>query len=263
MQTAPQERSAFDNDTWWDPDGFLYGLHTLLGPLRDPYVVSTLRSAGVVRNARVLDLGSGGGFLAASLSDAGYQVIGVDPEMAALGEATSNVAASFVLAAGEELPFAEGSFDSVVCSEVLEHVQDSAAVIAEVSRVLRPGGVFVFTLPNRTLLSKLVLVDLAQRFRAIRVLPQDLHDWDRFIGSRDLRHLARRHGLAVLQVRGISIRIRDVPAGVRAMVDLRRGRISYADAGLKVRLRLSRSLGVAYVGYALKTQPRRSTAHHG
>ena len=254
MQTAPSQRSAFDGDSWWNPDGFLHGLHALLEPLRGPYVVRTLGSAGAVRGSRVLDVGSGGGFLAATLSDAGYDVIGVDPEISAVRDAAAHVTASFALAVGENLPFADGSFESVVCSEVLEHVEDPDAVIAEIGRVLRPGGVFVFSLPNRTLLSKLVLIDIAQRNRVTRVLPPDLHDWNRFIGSRDLRDLARRHGLVVQHVQGVSIRVRDVPSAARAMVDLRRNRISYADAGSRVRLCLSRSRAVAYVGYALKIQ---------
>jgi 2-polyprenyl-6-hydroxyphenyl methylase/3-demethylubiquinone-9 3-methyltransferase len=252
MSAIPSQQSAFDDLGCWDPDGFLFGLQTLLGPLRGPYVLSTLENAGAVQGSRVLEIGSGGGFLAATLFDAGYEVIGIDPAVAAVHEAVKHVDAPFLLAVGEKLPFGDGSFDAVVCSEVLEHVQDPAAVIAEVSRVLRPGGVFVFSLPNRTLLSRLVLIDFAQRIRASRILPHDLHDWSRFIGSRDLSGLARHHGLTIQQLRGVSIRARDVPAAVRAMVDLRRGRISYGDAGSRVRLHLSRLRAVAYTGYALK-----------
>jgi 2-polyprenyl-6-hydroxyphenyl methylase/3-demethylubiquinone-9 3-methyltransferase len=254
MQTAPSQQSVFDDDTWWHPDGFLFGLNTLLEPLRGSYVVATLRNAGANSGSRVLDIGSGGGFLAARLADAGYEVTGIDPSMAAVRGAAAHVHASFARAVGEKLPFADGSFDSVVCSEVLEHVEDPGGVIAEASRVLRPGGVFVFSLPNRTLLSKLVLIDIAQHNRFTRVLPKDLHDWNRFIGSRDLCGLARRHGLEVQDIQGVSIRTRDVPGALRALLELRRKRISYGSAGSRVQLRLSRSRAVAYVGYALKIQ---------
>jgi 2-polyprenyl-6-hydroxyphenyl methylase/3-demethylubiquinone-9 3-methyltransferase len=254
MQTAPSQRSVFDDDTWWHPDGFLFGLNTLLEPLRGSYVVATLRNAGAISGSRVLDVGSGGGFLAATLADAEYEVVGVDPAIPAVRDAADHVTASFAIAVGESLPFADGSFDSVVCSEVLEHVEDPDAVIAEASRVLRPGGVFVFSLPNRTLLSRLVLIDIAQHNRFTRVLPKHLHDWNRFIGSRDLCGLARHHGLAVQEIRGVSIRARDMPGALRAMADLRFKRVSYGSAGSRVQLRLSRSRAVAYVGYALKIQ---------
>jgi len=254
MHTVPSQKSAFDSDTWWDPNGFLHGLHTLLEPLRGRYVLATLASTGVEHGSRALDIGSGGGFLAATLSDAGYEVVGIDPEASAVRDAALHVAGSFALALGERLPFADCTFDAVVCSEVLEHVEDPDAVIAEASRVLRPGGVFVFSLPNRTLLSRLVLIDIAQRNRITRVLPQDLHDWRCFIGSRDLRRLARRHDLRVQHVQGVSIRVFDIPAAVRALVQLRRKQINYAEAGSRVQLCLSRFQAVAYVGYALKLQ---------
>jgi 2-polyprenyl-6-hydroxyphenyl methylase/3-demethylubiquinone-9 3-methyltransferase len=252
MQTIPLPTTAFDSNTWWDPDGFLHGLHTLLDPFRAPYVISVLRNVGAVEGSRVLDIGSGGGFLTKELSDAGYEVTGIDPEMSAVSEAAEHVTASFVVAVGEKLPFADDSFDSVVCSEVLEHVEDPGAVLAEASRVLRPGGVFVVSLPNRTLLSRLVLIDIAQRNRFTRVLPHDLHDWNRFIGPKDLDALARRRGLELQDVQGVSIRVRDLPSAIRAMVGLLRKRISYAQAGSMVQLCLSRSRAVAYVGYALK-----------
>jgi 2-polyprenyl-6-hydroxyphenyl methylase/3-demethylubiquinone-9 3-methyltransferase len=251
-------KSAFDDGTWWNPDGFLYGLHALIGPLRGPYILATLRKAGANEGSRVLDIGSGGGFLAATLADAGYDVVGIDPAMSAVRAAAQHVPASFVLGAGETLPLTDDSFDSVVCSEVLEHVDDVDAVIAEVGRVLRPSGVFIFSLPNRTLLSRLAIIEVAQRNSITRVLPPGLHDWGRFIGSRDLTELARRHSLIVQEVHGVSLRVRDLPAAVGAMVNLRRRRISYSDAASRVRLRLSRSRAVAYMGYAVKVGQRKS-----
>ena len=46
------------------------------------------------------------------------------------------------------LPFADGTFDAVITSEVLEHIQDDVAAIAEMTRILRPGGVFAATVPS-------------------------------------------------------------------------------------------------------------------
>lgn len=59
---------------------------------------------------------------------------------------TKNV--SFASVQGENLPFADGAFTRVICSEVIEHVPDPAPLLAEVRRVLAPGGIVVFTVPN-------------------------------------------------------------------------------------------------------------------
>ena len=53
------------------------------------------------------------------------------------------------------MPFADGTFATVLCTEVLEHVPDPAAAIREFRRVLRPGGVLIGSVPARSLIWKL------------------------------------------------------------------------------------------------------------
>ncbi len=244
--------AVFDQEGWWDPESLLYGLHTLLDPVRGPYVTAALEKAGVDSRSRVLDVGSGGGFLTASLSDAGYKVIGIDLSTASIREAKAHVQANFAVAAGESLPFRDDTVDAVTCSEVLEHVEDADAVVSEISRVLRPGGLLVFSMPNRTFLSRLVLIDLAQRFWPTRVLPSDLHDWARFIRPTEFRRVAQRHHLVIGDIQGMAIRRRHLPAAVAALAALRAGRISYAKAGSRIHLRLSRATSIAYIGLATR-----------
>lgn len=244
--------SVFDQNQWWDQDGFLLGLHTLLGPLRVPYAIEAFDKAGLSRGSSVLDVGSGGGFMTVALSETGHRVIGVDPSLQASQEASTRVTAQLVVGDGETLPFPSETIDAAVCSEVLEHVDDAGAVIADISRVLRPGGVLVFSTPNRTWLSRLVLIDLAQRFRFTRLLPADLHEWDRFIRPEEFRELAHAHELDVTDLQGISLRARHVPSSAAALLGLKTGRITYAEAGERIQLGPSRSKAVAYIGTARK-----------
>lgn len=97
--------------------------------------------------ARCLDLGCGIGVIAGRLSAVAGSVVGVEPERGLLALAPDD----WPRAAGDglALPFANGSFDIVVCAQVYEHVPDAERLAGEVYRVLRPGGVCFFSGPNR------------------------------------------------------------------------------------------------------------------
>lgn len=96
-------------------------------------------------SAPLLDLGTGIGSNLSMLADRGL-VVGVDISHSALLEARAK--APVAVADGARLPFPAATFGGAVCSEVLEHVESPAAVLAELARVLRPGAIAVLTAPN-------------------------------------------------------------------------------------------------------------------
>ncbi|MEZ4554002.1 MAG: class I SAM-dependent methyltransferase [Dehalococcoidia bacterium] len=98
---------------------------------------------------RVLDLGCGLGEYVRAFERQGAEAYGCDIEQARLAQARERGTANVLVAAGEALPFRDGSLDVVVLNEVIEHVQDDGATMREVSRVLAPGGVAVIYAPNR------------------------------------------------------------------------------------------------------------------
>ena len=93
---------------------------------------------------RVLDVGTGEGQVARALQASGpadRRVVGIDPSGAQLAFAAgAGGGPSFVQGRGERLPFADATFDAVVCCLVIEHADDPDAVLAEMARVLAPGG---------------------------------------------------------------------------------------------------------------------------
>lgn len=96
---------------------------------------------------RILDVGTGEGQLARRLcrnEPAPRLVVGLDPFTAQLANAAAKGGGPrFVKGKGEALPFAGGSFDAIACCLVIEHAEDADALMAEVARVLAPGGRFL------------------------------------------------------------------------------------------------------------------------
>ena len=109
---------------------------------------------GPLAGRLVLDLGCGMGGLAVALRQAGARAIGLEPnraygEICRLRAARYGLSLPFVAATGEALPFRDGAFDVVVCLDVLEHAESLEATLAEIARVLPPGGQAVVTATNR------------------------------------------------------------------------------------------------------------------
>lgn len=121
----------------------------------------------------VFDLGSGDGHFASVAFD-WKLTVGLDPWFAPMQEAQKRDAYQLlVLGEGGRIPFDDGSFASVTSTSVLEHILDINPVLADVARILRPGGKFVFCVPNhrfpqnlwgRQLLQKLRLSKLGEDY---------------------------------------------------------------------------------------------------
>jgi SAM-dependent methyltransferase len=95
--------------------------------------------------ARILDAGAGEGALSDALRRRGYRVVACDVSPSRF-RASGVPCIRADLAA--RLPFADASFDGVVSSEVLEHLENPHHLAREFARILRPGGAFVLTTPN-------------------------------------------------------------------------------------------------------------------
>lgn len=101
---------------------------------------------------RVLDAGCGTGYGTQMIADSGAtSTVGVDISEAALGAASERIDERVRLEQGDlcDLPFADASFDLVVCFEAIEHVIDPERALDELRRVLSGTGILVISSPNR------------------------------------------------------------------------------------------------------------------
>ena len=109
--------------------------------------------AGDVTGRRVLDAGCGSGPLSAALIAKGAVMTGFDVSPAMLDLARQRLGATadlYVADLSKPLPFADGSFDDVVSSLVLHYLEDWSAPLAELRRVLRPGGRLILSVNHPT-----------------------------------------------------------------------------------------------------------------
>ena len=165
----------------------------------------------------VLDLGCAGGFMAEAMAARGAKVTGIDPAELAIEAArrhalTEGLQISYDVGVGEALPYAEARFDAVVCVDVLEHVADLDAVLLEVARVLRPGGLFLFDTINRNPIARFATITIAENL--LRLLPRGTHDPEMFIMPRELRLALEKAGLISGSSTGLG------PRGINRRLDL-------------------------------------------
>ncbi|MEP3636141.1 MAG: bifunctional 2-polyprenyl-6-hydroxyphenol methylase/3-demethylubiquinol 3-O-methyltransferase UbiG [Paracoccaceae bacterium] len=165
----------------------------------------------------VLDLGCAGGFMAEALAQKGAHVSGIDPAQDAIDAAKShakisNLDITYDVGVGEQMPYAENTFDIVVCVDVLEHVRDLNAVLAEVARVLKPGGLFLYDTINRNPIARLATITIAEDI--MRLLPKGTHDPAMFIKPNELRAAMANAGLTCGAQTGLG------PRGVNGRFDI-------------------------------------------
>lgn len=196
---------------WWAPKGSSAMLHKLnpvrLGFIRraiDAHFGSDTKARHPLASKSALDVGCGAGLLCEPLARMGAMVTGVDaaPENAKAAKAHATQSGLAIdYRAGELSEQNLGKFDVVSSMEVIEHVTDPAAFIAELSTHLKPDGLLLLSTPNRTAASRLFLVEAAERLGQV---PRGTHDWDQFLTPEELTALLDDAGLDVIEMTGIA-----------------------------------------------------------
>lgn len=206
---------------------------------------------------RVLDVGCGGGLLTEQFASLGCQVTGVDQSVPTLNAARAHANKSglnieYIESVGEKLPFDAARFDIVCCCDVLEHVDNLDIIIAEISRVLKPGGLLFFDTINRTFKSNLIAIKMAQSWRLTRFLPRYVHVWDKFIRPSELAKSLVKNGLPQCEFVGLSPAINPLKA-LLAIAQQKLGFINFSELGTKLRLKQSQDTSISYMGFAIRS----------
>ncbi len=166
-------------------------------------------------DAVLVDVACGGGLLAPHIAAHGYGHVGVDISGSALDVARDH-GVTVVRADAAQLPLADASADVVVAGECLEHVPGMGRVVAELCRILKPGGTLVVDTIAATARARLLAVTIAERIPGGP--PPRLHDPALFIDRRQLVAECARHGVH-LRLSGLRP---SVPASVGWLLGMQR-----------------------------------------
>ena len=197
---------------WWDPKGSSAMLHRL-NPVRLEFVREAVdrhwggdpAALKPLAGKCALDVGCGAGLLAEPPARLGGAVTGVDAAAENIAAAQAHAAGSGLAIdyrAGELAGLDLGQFDLVTCMEVLEHVADKSAFVAALAASLAPGGLLILSTPNRTVASRVLLVEAAER---LGMVPRGTHHWDDFVTPDEARELLAGAGLTMGSPRGIAL----------------------------------------------------------
>jgi 2-polyprenyl-6-hydroxyphenyl methylase/3-demethylubiquinone-9 3-methyltransferase len=188
---------------WWDPNSEFKPLHEI-NPLRLDYIDRLAPLAGKT----VLDVGCGGGILSESMAGRGALVTGID-----LGDKALKVAKLHLLESGRKVSYRKTAvediakeephhYDVVTCMEMLEHVPNPASTVNACAQLVKPGGWVFFSTINRNPKSYLFAIIGAEY--VLNLLPRGTHDYAKFIKPSELARMARRTGLDVAELIGMT-----------------------------------------------------------
>ena len=205
VNADPAELAKFSDlaHRWWDPESEFRPLHQI-NPLR----LEWIHSLSPLQGQRVLDVGCGGGILADAMARKGAQVTGIDLATKALRVAQLHAFEAqtpdieYREISVESLALEQpGSFDTVTCMEMLEHVPDPDSVVRACAALVKPGGWVFFSTINRNL--KAFVFAIVGAEYVLNMLPRGTHEYAKFIRPSELAASCRAAPLDLQHTRGL------------------------------------------------------------
>jgi 2-polyprenyl-6-hydroxyphenyl methylase / 3-demethylubiquinone-9 3-methyltransferase len=204
MSVDAREIAKFDQQAaaWWDLNGPSRALHDL-----NPQRLAFIRERLALKDARALDLGCGGGILSEALAREGAAVTAIDLsseqiDIARLHALESGLQIDYRMISSHELAQQQpASFDAIACMEMLEHVPEPEAILADCRQLLMPGGKLFLSTINRTARSFALAIVGAEHL--LRLLPKGTHRYSLFLRPSELAKGLRDNGFELRTLEGL------------------------------------------------------------
>lgn len=215
------EKVSIDNDIyerlgerWYTANDDPVALLRAESRLRNPWVLETVAKHFSDKRVDILDLGCGAGFLSNSLAlhhnVTGYDISEQSLKIAAQYDVTKSV--KYLKGDATAISLPDKGFDVVCCMDMLEHVENYTAVIKEASRVLKPGGLFIFYTFNRNPISGFLAIKVVEWL--VPNTPKHMHLYRMFIKPKELIASCNNNSLSILKMKGLRPTFQSVVQGL-------------------------------------------------
>ncbi len=190
---------------WWNVDGPLGSLHKLADVriefiLRNISRVAKKKNLLPLQSLKCIDVGCGGGILSERLKRLGGNITGIDTSNQAIDVAKEHakkgnlkinykcISTSKFLQSYKNL-----KFDVVIASEVIEHVNNRAKFLSDLSDLLKDGGLLIITTLNKSFASIILAKFFAENI--FKIIPKGTHDIEKFITPEKLTYEAKKYNI--------------------------------------------------------------------
>lgn len=241
------DNSIYDRygDKWYTADDDPIALLRHESKTKLPWVLDKINSHfKTTKPNQILDVGCGGGFLSNALAESGFKVIGLDasPESLRVAKAHDNTnSVQYIEADAYKMPFPDQSFDVITAMDFLEHVEDPTLVVKEVSRLLKPDGIFIFHTFNRNILAYVVIIKFVEWF--VKNTPKNMHVLRLFIKPSELKLMCENNQIRTQEFIGLKPVFSTIP--VRNYFS---GIVPHS-----LRFAFTKNLSLSYMGYGVKS----------
>ena len=208
------ERFSRIASEWWDERGKFKPLHAI-NPVRIRYILERIQGSEVgdqgsapasLAGLSLLDIGCGGGLVCEPMRRLGAEVTGIDASEKNIGVASlhagqSGLTIDYRATTAEALCEQGKQYDIVLALEIIEHVADVALFVDTCCRLVKPGGIMVWSTINRTPKSFALAIVGAEY--VLRWLPRGTHDWRKFLKPSELCGYLRKQHMDLTDISGM------------------------------------------------------------
>ncbi|HLC49521.1 MAG TPA: class I SAM-dependent methyltransferase [Candidatus Andersenbacteria bacterium] len=148
---------------------------------------------------QLLDIGCGSGMITKEIANKGFQVKGIDFSKTAVEKARAAGVPAEVVDLDDGIPDGDNTYDVVLAGDIIEHVFDPMSVIREASRVVKPGGYFLVTIPNDVSVMVRIKTLLGISYQEVMYRRSGIYKHHTFFTLELLRYMLRKAGFSIVK----------------------------------------------------------------